>query len=986
MSDAPPGLFSIAPGRPFLRDLARGLARRFHKPDDPMALASATVFLPTRRAARTLSEELIAATGAEALVMPAIRVLGDVDEDAGLIDAAADLGDLPPEIGRLERDLTLAGLVDAFRRRTDAAGGFSVSLALARALGRLIDEAANEDVTLDGLGALAPVDLAAHWEKTVAFLDIVTSAWPAVLAERGRLDPAERRNRLIRAYAMALAAARPGAPFVIAGSSGSVKATADLMRVVAHLPNGAVVLNGLDGHMEAASWEALPPSHPQFALKELLIHLGVDRMAVGGWEGEAPLSPRAIFLSEAMRPPATADGWADARRAGAEAVGEGAAGLDLIEAANEREEALAIALAIREALETPGADVALVTADRMLARRVAAELRRWGVEADDSAGAPLAKSEAGALMALALEAAGKGGTPVALMSLLKHPRVTLGGDRIGLLAQARRLERRVLRPARITGGFEAIRSRLNDEAAKPGLGADERAAFLALVDRAEDALAPLAALGAGAHALGLLVAAHGQALEALTLEPDRARAAAWRGGDGEAAYQLMQDFAEAAASAPHKLTLFDYALAFDGAARAAAVRPQGARHPRVSIWGPLEARLHSASLMILGGLNEGVWPANPTDDPWLNRPMREALKLSAPERRIGLAAHDFAMLAAQPRVLLTRARRKDGAPSNPSRFLLRLMTLADGVGAPIPIHPALEIARRLDAAPSAPRPAPRPEPRPPVEARPRELSVTRIETWVRDPYSIYAGAILKLKKLDMLEQELDARDRGDMIHAAIEAFSRRKTSADDAYETLLACGRASFGPALEDADVRAFWWPRFLRAARWLAEQETAWAATRVASVIEERRAHYYDDIDFTLTGQPDRIDQLTGGGVRVIDYKTGHTPTKRQVTAFMAPQLPLLAAMARAGAFAPEVRGAPEELVYAQIGGGKTVGRLARLEDPEGLTDELEARLKAWVRRFDDPRTPYAPRRAMESMRYGTDYDHLSRFAEWDEPGADEA
>ncbi|BCW91075.1 hypothetical protein sos41_42530 [Alphaproteobacteria bacterium SO-S41] len=975
MSAGPSGLYTIAPGRAFLTDLARGIVDRFDAKANPLSLAGVTVFLPTRRAARTLAEELTKASGRAALVLPRIVTLGEVDEDEEIIVREGDLDDVPAEIPRLERDLLLARLVDHLRQTDESAGGFAVSLALARALARLIDDAANEDVMLEGLAALAPPDLASHWQRTVAFLEIATAAWPDILAARGRMDPAARRNTLLRSYALRLERERPTAPFIAAGSSGSVKATAALLKVIAGLPNGAVVLNGLDTHLDQASWDVLPPSHPQFALKELLDHLGVTRSAAGGWIAGAEataFSPRAVFLSEAMRPPETADAWADPARPGAALLSGGVEGLTLLEAANEREEALAIALAIRETLEQPEASVALVTHDRMLARRVAADLRRWEIEADDSAGLPLAKTEAGSLLTLALEAAIAGGTPVALLSLLKHPRVTLGWDRARVLRTARRLEERVLRRERVTGGFDAARTALGDRTVEP-----ER---WDLLDAVETALAPLTALARTTPNLSRLVAAHAAVAEALTRDA-QGKAGAWSGGDGEAAFALTQDLLDAARHEDQTLPLADYAIVFDGAARGAPVRPQGPRHPRVAIWGPLEARLHSADLMILGGLNEGVWPANPADDPWLSRPMRAGLGLSAPERRIGLAAHDFATLAAQPNVLLTRARRREGAPASPSRFLLRLGALADGIRTPLPRADMVDLARRLDAAETV-IPATRPAPTPPVTARPRELSVTRIEGLLRDPYAIYAEYVLGLRPLDALERELEARDRGTIIHKAAENFARLTDDqrSGDPYADLLSCGRAAFGDTLNEPDVAAFWWPRFERAARFLAARETEWQADRADSVMEEKGTLKLPGLDFTLKGTPDRIDRMHSGGIRVIDYKTGAAPSIKQVETFLAPQLPLLALMAKGGAFGPGMKGDAEALIYAQIGGGRTPGKVTELGDAGAVVAEIEQRLLKLIAKYDDPATPYPSRAGMESTRYEGDYDHLARLGEWGE------
>jgi ATP-dependent helicase/nuclease subunit B len=570
--------------------------------------------------------------------------------------------------------------------------------------------------------------------------------------------------------------------------------------------------------------------------------------------------------------------------------------------------------------------------------------------------------------------------------VLKHPRVALGGDRLALLRQVRQLERRVLRAGRITGGFDEMHRALTrrDEAGEPelGLGLDDQAELAALIDCCEAALAPLTALQ-GAQEPPALVKAHATVLETLSAGKD-GRARIWQQEDGTAAFALFDAFRKAAAAAGQVLTLADYAHTFDRTARSVPVRPQGARHPRVSIWGPLEARLHFADLMVLGGLNEGVWPSNPADDPWLSRPMRAALGLSAPERRIGLSAHDFMTLAAQPRVLLTRAKRHDGAPASASRFLLRLSAHAGPDG--IAKGATLDIAKRLDAAGRV-APAKRPAPTPPVAARPRQLSVTTIERWLRDPYEIYARHVLKLKVLDDLEPALEARHRGDMVHRAAELLARlpQSRSSGDIYTDLIACGRVAFGERLDNPDVRSFWWPRFERAARWFAAREAEWRTNRVDSVIEERRAWPVEGLDFTLTGKPDRIDRLTSGGIRVIDYKTGTPPSAKQVEVLLAPQLPLLALMARDGAFGDAVTGAAEELIYAQLSGARREGKLVMIPGTADLIADVERRLRNLIGIYDDPERGYPSRVAVASTRYDGDYDHLARMLEWTESLEDE-
>jgi ATP-dependent helicase/nuclease subunit B len=206
-----------------------------------------------------------------------------------------------------------------------------------------------------------------------------------------------------------------------------------------------------------------------------------------------------------------------------------------------------------------------------------------------------------------------------------------------------------------------------------------------------------------------------------------------------------------------------------------ASRPS-AGDPRIHIWGTLEARLQSVDLLILGGLDEGIWPAEARSDAWLSRRMRRDIGLSPPERRIGLAAHDFAQALAQPRVIITRADKRGGAPTVPSRWLQRLATLIGPARMKRLVNDGrhfVRLARQLDQVPQADvKPATRPQPKPPVAARPRELSITSIELLIRDPYAVYARRILQLEPLDPIGQRADLRMRGNLIHDALSEFTK----------------------------------------------------------------------------------------------------------------------------------------------------------------------------------------------------------------------
>ncbi len=224
------------------------------------------------------------------------------------------------------------------------------------------------------------------------------------------------------------------------------------------------------------------------------------------------------------------------------------------------------------------------------------------------------------------------------------------------------------------------------------------------------------------------------------------------------------------------------------------VRTHPPKHPRLHIWGQLEARLQHADLLLLGGLNEGVWPGLVDAGPWLSASMRATLGLPPVERRIGLAAHDFVAAAGAGQVVLSRAEKDaQGSPTVPSRWLVRLRTLLAGAGPSEDPATDWQALARLDDAGVA-RPAPRPAPRPPLAARPRELSVSDVGLWMKDPYALYAKRILKLAPLEALEADPGALERGIIVHRVLERFVRAYPDAlpDDALPRLLDLGRELF--------------------------------------------------------------------------------------------------------------------------------------------------------------------------------------------------
>lgn len=1008
-------LFTIPAERGFAEALATQLLAEAE--GCPDTLADMLVLLPTRRACRSVREAFLRASGGRALILPSLRPIGDVDEEEMWLTgapAASDLIDLPPAIGEAKRLLLLTRLVTVKEGQEHVSPDQAVRLA--RELATFLDQVETEGLDFEGLKHLVHGTLATHWEETLEFLKILSEAWPAVLTENGEMDPADRRTVLLRAQAEAWRAAPPEGPVIAAGSTGTIPATAALLKVVAQLPAGRVVLPGLDRHLDEHAWAVVrqDETHPQHGMAKLLEILDATRADVLDWPmahakatDRHAARARVALLSDAMRPASETGAWHQLAKADPTAFD----GVDWLEAPDDAAEARAIALALRAELEEPERTATLVTPDRTLARRVASELARWGIDIDDSAGTPLSETPKAVFLRLTADAIASGLAPVRLMALLKHPLCRLGLPAGKARAEARQIELRLLRGPKPASGLSGLRQALEivrqDARGKAGINAEQLRAALSRLDRIDDfinrlerAIGPFAAIAASnaEHEPTAFLTAHIAAAEALARSEDEAGAQRlWRGEDGEALGETLAELIavlspETGLALP-SMSIGDYPGFLEALLAQGTVRPRYGKHPRLAILGPLEARLQRADLLVLGGLNEGIWPPEPQADAWMSRPMRKKFGLPAPERRIGLSAHDFAQAMAAPRVLLTRAAKAGGEPTVPSRWLERLSVVAHQAG--IRGFTTDQCQRALDlnawqAALDAHQPVPPitpPAPTPKVEARPDFLSVTRIEAWRRDPYGLYARSILKLEKLEDLEADLTAADKGTIIHDALDRFLREHPAIDaaTAYHALTRIGEESFGEErLANPAVRAFWWPRFERIARWFLEREAGRRAG-IASIHSEISGTLAlprpGGGEFTLYARADRVDVTAEGGYAILDYKTGSPPRPTDIEDGYAPQLPLEAAIAMAGGFdgLPEPRPVTE-LAFWRLTGGAEAGEIKPIP-PDKIQELAEAAREGLVRliaAFDDPSMPYrAIPRPDKAPRFN-DYEHLARIREW--------
>ncbi|KMO10343.1 double-strand break repair protein AddB [Methylobacterium platani] len=1035
-------VFTIPPGVPFLDTLAEALLSGRLVGDlagGPFGLAAVTLYLPTRRAARALAAILARECGPAAL-LPRMVPLGEADE-AELDLLSAPPGErrdevLRPPIPALERRLILARLVQAWAGTVDrqllplgdevpfrVPSSPADAIGLAADLEGLMDSLTVEGLPWDDIAGAVEAEHSRYFSLTLDFVRIAAEHWPKILAARGVADPVERGRALVLAEAARLTRERPAEPVIVAGSTGSVPATARLIAAIARLPRGAVVLPGLDRDLDAAGWAAIDPggdgeaaahAHPQAVLHRLVGKgfLALDRADIAPLGSpDAAAAARAALLSQALRPAETTDAWADLDPAVRRALArDGAAGIRVVEAADEREEALAIAVALREALERPGRTAALITPDRALALRVAAELRRWDIVADDSAGEPLARSPAGRLARLAADVAVLDAKPERVLALLAHPLVRLGLTRAEVERAASALEIGCLRGPAPAKGFSGIAEALSlartedrprDPRPRRRLGAEEwdaaedlllrlSVAFRDFVADEDDAPDDLIAV-AKRHraACDLLMAGAEEDEPDADAEPDAS----------VAVLDALFDDMELAEPGLLAGRFSDYPAFFTALARERVVsRRNASPHPRLRILGLLEARLLSVDRVVLGGLDEGVWPPKAETDAFLNRPMRGRVGLAPPERRLGQTAHDFVQALGCPDAIVTRAHKREGAPTVPSRFLQRLRAFSgeERWGELVQGGQRFRaLAAAIDAgtAPVPPRlrrPAPRPDP----ALFPRSLSVTEIETLVRDPYGIFARHVLGLDALEPVAVQPSASDRGTIVHDVLGGFAERFPEAlpalDEAEQVLYALAANAFAP-ISDAypELYAEWWPRFVR----LAEAFLAWEAERrpgLRRVDAETGGRWALDIPgghvLTLRARADRIETRRDGGHTIIDFKTGQPPSAREVFAGFSPQLTLEAAMLRAGAFKglPPTAGTPD-LLYIRAGGGKTPLDPVPLKAPRGdgrdlpeLVEAHVAGLRRLVGAFMAGEASYLSRPYPKYAKAYSDYDHLARVREW--------
>jgi ATP-dependent helicase/nuclease subunit B len=1004
-------IFTIPPERPFARSLVRHLLTK--TANDPSALADYKILLPTRRACRTVQDMFLQETGGRPLILPAIQPLGDLDEQDLSLSLAANSAAmekilaLPPAISPFKRRILLAHTIMKIEGFT---AGMAQAIGLADALGQFLDQVIIEELEIEKLGEIVPEDFAAHWQITLSFLKILTQHWPEILAQYGVIDAATRRKELMHILAESWAETPPPGKIYAAGTTGSIPSTAKLLKTISQLEHGHIILPGLDRDLDEESWNAVAPSHPQFGLKQLLDYLEIPRGHVLDWDGEYhtganEISPpaRSVLMREIMRPAETSMSWTRLAEQPAQvtAIRKALENITLYEAENQREEALLIALKFRETLEAPDKTAVLVTPDRTLARRVAGYCRRWNLTVDDSAGEALNTTLCGQFLSLLCEAATAHLKPRALLALLKHDYCTLGMAREGYARALGHLERYALRGFAPQAGFSGLYERIAQ------LENSQMFARKNLLPEMKDFVERLErAIGDFVTALHSdnpqdytpLLKAHLRAAEHLSASQDPAYTSRlWSDIAGEKAAGLMNELLAhggdfGAVSAQTYLNIMQMMMSD------IAVRPRFGTHPRIHILGQLEARLIDADLVILGSLNEGSWPPDPGHDPWMSRSMRKSFGLPDLDRAIGLAAHDFVQAMGAKTVMLTRAKMLDGSMTTPARWLQRLSAVisACGIDKAVLENSALPAWLKIfENHDTEITPYPRPQVLVPLAMRPKDYSVTSIETLIKDPYAIYARRILKLGKLDPLEKPVEAKDTGNILHGALEKFLKNHPDhlPADSVDKLLAYGAEIQADIANDPALWDYWWPQYKGMCEVFLEQEIDWRSNRRARPIaQEIRGEMMLDIagaPIKLHGKIDRIDLMPDSDYALIDYKTGGTLSAAKIISGETPQLAIEAVMLEHNAFA--TAGITDKkssvMAYWMIKGrGEDAKKVIELSDyvDKGKTDyrsvveATQAGLHSLLSAYQDPDMRYIclPREA-NKPRFN-DYEHLERIQEW--------
>ncbi|WP_228028614.1 double-strand break repair protein AddB [Donghicola mangrovi] len=965
-----PRLFALPMGVDFTAAFTKGLiARLDHLP--PHEQARVEVYVNTARMRRRMTE-IFDQHGSR--LLPRIRLIGELADLPGP-------NPMPPAVPTLRKRLELVTLIRQLLVSAPEIAPRTALFSLADSLAALMDEMQSEGCDPQKLHDLDVTDQSGHWQRALAFVRIVEQFLENSATQPDRLG---RQRMIVTALEAYWQDNVPQHPVIIAGSTGSRGATSEFMKIVAALPQGAIVLPGFDYDLPGPVWDTMgdvltAEDHPQYRFRNVMNLLGVDHTQIPLWDAATPANDaRNKLVSLALRPAPVTDAWlAEGPRLPDLTLA--ADGLTLLEAPDPRTEANAIALVMRETIEQ-GRTAALVSPDPVLNRMVKAALDRWNLTPDDSKGDLATLAPPGRILRQVAELYGTRVGADALLRVLKHPLTHSGhlqeeDPRGNHLRRTRDMELEIRRKGVAYPDADWLRKWIVDRY-KGEAGTETWAEWII------DTLLTIPDFGEAP--LQQYVEDHIERTICIVAGPEGETSTLWRNAAGRVTKPMIDEFRREA-HVGGDITAFDYVGLLHGVLSGNEIRDRDTGHPMLGILGTRDVRVEQADVMILAGLNEGTWPSAPKPDPWLNRAMRARVGLNLPERQIGLAAHDFQQAITLPNVVISRAIRSDDAQTVPSRWLNRLTNLMSG----LPENGGREaladmrtrgqrwvqLAEAMETPGSAPR-ATRPSPCPPIEARPRQLSVTEIQTLIRDPYAIYAKHVLKLRRLDPLGRDPDARLRGTVLHRVLELFTKSGpvTGSAEDKERLMNIAEDVLEEEVPWTVTRTFYRGRIEKFANWFVQAE-AHRQTYLETLGREVGGGLTLGVgDFTLIAKADRIDKDDKGRLHLFDYKTGGAPAEKEQTYFDK-QLLLMAMMAEEGAFTGID---PAEVASATYISLRDMEETAAPLEAEP-TDKIKGEFFSLLSSYRDADKGYTSRRAVKNENFEGDFDHLARYGEWE-------
>lgn len=606
--------------------------------------------------------------------------------------------------------------------------------------------------------------------------------------------------------------------------------------------------------------------------------------------------------------------------------------LRVFEAGGAEQEAIAIDVQVRSWLLEGRRHIGIVTEDRRLARRVRALLDRASVVLQDAAGWALSTTSAATVLERWLQVVEEDFAQVPLLDLLKSPFIFPDRERDSHLATVYRLEHDIILHENIGRGLTRYRQHLNYRQKRlPDTFARTGRAVRILLDELEHAALPLLSLTKGGrHRPETLLNALQESLQRLgittALAPDAA------GG------QVLQELEAMRCALPGRklrMTWVEFRTWLGHTLECANFCP-ATRGASVQLLTLAQTPLCRFDALVIAGVDREHLPGAPEPSPFFNSAVTQELGLPTSHDTVVVRFHHFRrLLECAPQVLLTVRREQDGEAIIASPWLQSLQAfhglaygdrLVDATFAALIREPATQVFR-CDT-PALPLSQPNPRPRLEPALAPRSLSVSAHQQMIDCPYQFFVSRCLALTPIEPIREALEKADYGQRVHRALEAFHIgtsglpgpfnalfKAETRQDAIALLTRISQTVFAQDLEDNFLHRGWLKRWLAVVpdyiNWQMQRAPEWIVT--ACEVEACNSDFIPTLN--LRGRLDRIDFNSGGGLAVIDYKTGATASQQQIESGEAIQLSLYALLAEGLSMQAEPR---------IIGGDSAMGKPA--------------------------------------------------------------